>query len=559
MPSSRTVGSSGGVSPSFRSAGPERDHSRRQWGRLSFAAVSVVFAAAQLTVSTPALAQHIEAQSGDSDALAHLTVIKNKSKNIKLDIPFADATVGSPEIADIVPISDRQLYILGKKTGTTNILLYDREKRLIGVVDVEVRMDTGNLEAQIREASGGRGIRVHDVEGTVVLSGNGEDALTVDRAMSVARGLVKDPVNALKLRSSQQVMLKVRFIEASREAARALGVRWFGNFNNRIGGVIGPETQTTKFSVPSGTFGSVGGNNAGTTGIQNNLVPIFDVFSNSFSGGSPVATVIGQLIHSTRGNLQLALSALEENGVTRTLAEPNLVALSGETAEFNAGGEFPYPVVQPGSVGQNAVVTILFKEFGVYLRFTPTVLAQDVISLKLEPRVSELDFSKGITLNGTTIPAIVQRRASTTIELRDGQSFAIAGLMQASSFRDLNEVPWLGSVPVLGALFRSSEFQNRETELVALVTPYIVKPIAPGNKDPRLKTPLDAALVGNDIDYFVMGRQEIPKSPPTYVTPTGQEQPSLGGIAPDAPSPVDPIQQFFSGLFAATPAVSPQQ
>jgi pilus assembly protein CpaC len=243
-----------------------------------------------------------------------------------------------------------------------------------------------------------------------------------------------------------------------------------------------------------------------------------------------------------------------------TLAEPNLVALSGELAEFNAGGEFPYPVVQPGSVGQNAVVTIEFKEFGVYLRFVPTVLSDGVISMRLQPRVSDLDYTNGVTIQGTTVPSIIQRRANTTVELRDGQSFAIAGLMQASSFRDINQVPWLGTVPVLGTLFRSSDFQNRETELVVLVTPHIVKPVPPTGKDPKLKTPLDKSLAANDVDFFLMGRSELPKGPPTYPTPAG-DQPVVEAVAPGAPAvqpppESDPVTRFFDQFFA--PAAPPQ-
>jgi hypothetical protein len=217
------------------------------------------------------------------------------------------------------------------------------------------------------------------------------------------------------------------------------------------------------------------------------------------------------------------LSALEEQNVIRKLAEPNLIAMSGETADFLAGGEFPVPVVSPGNGGLSTV-TITYKEFGVKLSFTPTVLARGVISLKLVPEVSELDFADAVTISGFSIPALTTRRARTTVELRDGQSFAIAGLLQADSTHHQDQLPWLGSVPVLGALFRSAAYQANETELVVLVTPYLIKPVPPGK---QLKTPLDSSLAGNDLDYFLNGQPEVPKTPPFTPNPSGGVQACL--------------------------------
>jgi pilus assembly protein CpaC len=506
------------------------------------AALLAICVLAQLTNLAPAWAERRNAPPHDVEVVAHATVIKNKSKNIKVSVPFADAAVGSSDIAEVVPISDHQLYIVGKKIGTTNVLLYDASQQLIGVVDVEVGMDTSSLQSRIRGASGGGGIHVDDVEGKLVLSGDGGDAQTVERAMNVAKGLGSgDPVNALKLGSPQQVMLQVRFVEANRSAARALGVRWQGIWNNRVAGVVGTQAPTSKFGVPAGTFGTPPGPAP---------VSVVDSVANSVSGASPVATVIAQLVNSSRGNLDVVLSALEEQGVVRRLAEPNLVALSGESADFLAGGEFPVPLVSSASAGALPTVTITYKEFGVKLRFTPTVLARGVISLKLEPEVSDLDPALGVQVGGVAVPGLVTRRARTTVELRDGQTFAIAGLLQAKSGRTVDQVPWLGSVPVLGALFRSSEFQANETELLAFVTPHLIKPVPPGK---QLKTPLDTSLAANDVDFFLGGRAELPKSPPTYTTQTGAEQPVFGGVAPGAPaaSPaaapfLERLQQFFS-------------
>jgi pilus assembly protein CpaC len=361
-----------------------------------------------------------------------------------------------------------------------------------------------------------------------VLSGNGGDSQTVERAMSVAAGLAPaGVVNALKVTTPQQVMLKVRFVEATRTAARNLGVRWeFFKRRGNLAGVVGTQTGTSKFNI----------NNTPFVLNTNGNGSVLDVVGGAAGVGSPFATIITQIVNNSSAKLDVVLSALEEQNVIRKLAEPNLIAMSGETADFLAGGEFPVPVVSPGNGGLSTV-TITYKEFGVKLSFTPTVLARGVISLKLVPEVSQLDFANAVSISGTTIPSLTTRRARTTVELRDGQSFAIAGLLQADSTRGQDQVPWLGSVPVLGALFRSAAYQANETELVVLVTPYLVKPVPPGKKDPQLKTPLDSSLAGNDLDFFLNGQPEVPKTPPFTPNPFTGVQSLFGGIEPGPPLP----------------------
>ena len=212
------------------------------------------------------------------------------------------------------------------------------------------------------------------------------------------------------------------------------------------------------------------------------------------------------------------MTALEEKGLVRRLAEPNLIALSGDSARFLAGGEFPFPVVQPGS-GGFPTVTIEFKKFGVQLAFIPTVLSRGVINLRVEPSVSELDFTNGVTVSGITVPALTVRDARTTVELRDGQSFAIAGLLQTRDRRDLEQVPWIGTVPVLGALFRSTAYIKEETDLVVIVTPRLVAPAAPGQ---QLASPLDDRLPSNDVDFFLNGQPEVRKRYTDFVTTGGE-------------------------------------
>lgn len=517
-----------------------------------------VFAASQFcgqgsaqTKSTARLLDAEAMKAGSVETLLHVTIVEHKSKNLKLATPFEDVAVGAPEIADAVPISDRELYILGKHTGTTNILIYGPEKKLIGIVDVEVKLDTRSLGAKIREASGDRNIDVEDVDGKLVIKGSSGDSETAQRAMQVAAGLgPAGVVNALKVTTPQQVMLKVRIVEADREAARNLGVRWeFFKQNGNLAGVVGSQTGTNKFQVGPGpfAFGPVPPATA---------APVFDVVGGSMGLGSPFATVITQIVNTAGGKLDAVLSALEEQQVIRQLAEPDLVALSGETATFLAGGEYPIPVVSAASAGTLPTVTIEYKEFGVKLNFTPTVLSRGVISLKVLPEVSQIDPTLSVVISGTSVPGLKIRKAQTTVELRDGQTFAIAGLLQSVTNREVDQLPWLGTLPVLGALFRSTQFQQNESELVVLVTPYLVKPVPPGK---QLKTPLDTSLAGNDVDLFLNGRPEVPKQPPAIVNGVGRDQNLMGAIqpgAPDAPPP-NPIAIPVPEPVAVAPAPLP--
>ncbi|MGH6838768.1 MAG: type II and III secretion system protein family protein [Methylocella sp.] len=476
--------------------------------------------------------------AGNIDLLTRVTLVQHKSRNLRLDVPFAVVEVADPDIADARAISDRQLVILGKKIGATNVLLYDTKRQLIGIVDVDVKLDTGSLGAKIREASGGKDIHVDDVNGKIVLRGNSGDSQTVERAMSVAAGLAPaGVVNALKVTTPQQVMLKVRFVEADRTATRNLGIRWaFFKKNGNLAGIVGTQQGSSLFNsslFPAST--SLGGvttttTSAGTTIATTTPASVLDVVPGAGGVGSPFATIITQIVNSKFGSLDAVLSALEEQQIVRQLAEPDLIALSGETASFLAGGEYPIPVVSSGT-GALPTVTIEYKEFGIKLNFTPTVLSRGVISLKLAPEVSSIDEALAVTIGGVSVPGLLVRRAQTTVELRDGQSFAIAGLLQANSTRALDQLPWLGTIPVLGALFRSSQFQQNETELVVLVTPYLVKPVPPGK---QLKTPLDTSLAGNDLDFFLYGRPEVAKTPPAIVNGQGQVQSIAGAIAPGA-------------------------
>ncbi len=453
-----------------------------------------------------------------------LTVAVGKTEDVRIDAPFTDITIGDSDVADISPLTDRTISILGKKIGTTRVTLYAENKSQIGVFDVEVTYDVTRLAAEIGHFSEG-GIKVSSVNGRIMLSGTARDAVTLDRAMMIARQFAPDPIDTVTVLQAQQVMLEVRFVEASRQAGRELGVQWnsFGqNTLSNVGSRL-PANQLpiTQPSVPNGAFQQMTGCNgqAGPNVLCSQL-PISPIAAAGvLSGTAPYGFLLGAL---NRGGLSVdvALNALEQKGLARSLAEPNLVALSGDTASFLAGGEFPIPV--PGSLGS---VTIDYKRYGVGLAFTPTVLKGSLINLKIEPEVSQLDTSHPVQVAGISVPPLIVRRASTTVELRDGQSFVIGGLLQNDSNTAQQQLPWLGDVPVLGALFRSAEYQKNETDLAIIVTPHLVRPIAPGTP---VKTPLDNTLPANDIDFFLMGKSEV--TPADVRMAVGQSQPNVGHV-----------------------------
>jgi len=452
-------------------------------------------------------------RTGGNAILSRLKLTVNKSQTVKVDSAFADVLVGSSDIADVVPISDRTLYVLGKRAGTTNVSLIDSERKLVGLIDVEVRPDTGVIESQVRQSTGDSGLRVESQGERVILGGVAGDAVSVDRAMQVAP---PGTLNLTRVRSPQQVMLKVRFVEVNRNAGRELGARFeFGGRRTlaSVGAYGAANPVSSSGGVISGIVGSAV--NAATT------------------GGVPFASLV-QGFRGNAGQLDLFVSALETKGLLRRLAEPNLIAMSGDRAEFLAGGEIPIPIANQ-SLNGAPQITVSYKEFGVKLGFTPTVLRNGMIHLQLEPEVSDIDPTLAVAVGGgISVPGLTKRRAKTNVELRDGQSFAIAGLLQTNSTRSIDQLPWLGSIPVLGALFRSSEFQERETELVVIVTPSLVNPARPGQ---MLTTPIDTSVPANDVDFFVNGKTELRRNMRQFVNQRGGAIGPHGHILPETQLP----------------------
>ena len=436
----------------------------------------------------------------------HIAITVNKSRTLKFDRAFSTAAIGAPDIADALPLTEMTLYVQGKKVGTTNISVFDEQKHLVAVVDLEVTPDVATLRSKITASTGGRDIRVSSANGEVVLGGEASDALSAARAVDVAKGLSPSApvINAMRVTPSQQVMLKVRILEVDRSAGRDLGINWAGK-NNAAGFATG--------------LGTISGSNP--------PVAASGGFPGSASTATPFGVLLASVVNRSGLNLNLLISALEDKGLVKSLAEPDLVALSGETAKFLVGGEIAVPVVQSSTSGTVPTVTVDWKNYGVGLSFTPTVLNNGLINLQLDPSVSELDTAHAILVNGTLIPGIIERQVHTSIELRDGQSFAIAGLLQAQDTNDISQLPWLGNVPILGTLFRSTNYQKQETDLVIIVSPRLVRPAAPGQK---LATPFDSSLAANDIDLFLMSDTERKKKYTEFVASGGGLQGPYGHI-----------------------------
>jgi pilus assembly protein CpaC len=435
---------------------------RMTYFRMAFLALLTVFG-----VVVPAMAAPpgIRIETANPRFAGEIQLPVNKSRIIRLDQPVTDVLVGSSDVADVLALSDRSVYVLGRKVGSTSLALYGENRSLIAVMDLTVTPDLPTLRQRLHETLPGEGIEVRAANESVVLSGPVSSGERLKQALSVAESFAPGKVtNMLHLAGSQQVMLAVRFAEVQRTIAKELGIH-------------------TNVLMARG-------NDA--LGLVTGVVPFF----------TPFGTLRGVL---NSGNLTLdaTLNALEEKGMVRTLAEPNLIATSGETANFLAGGEFPIPVDRQTTNGVDRI-SIEFKEFGVKLAFTPTVVGLDTINLVVQPEVSAIDRNNGITIQGLVIPGLTTRRARTTVDLRHGESFAIAGLIRSNFTDTIDQLPGLGEVPVLGALLRSSRFQREESELVIVVTPYLVRPGLPG----QLRLPTDTVVPPSQSQLFLSGRME---------------------------------------------------
>lgn len=425
-----------------------------------------------LASPTPLAAETLRVLQGSVSA--PLKVPMNRAVVVESDTPFAELSIANPGIADISTFSDRSIYVLGKTPGRTTLTLLAQDGRLITNVDVQVTPDIAEFKERLQQILPGENIEVRTANDGIVLSGMVSSIVKLDRALDLAERYAPERVsNLMSVGGTQQVMLKVRFAEMQRSVAKNLGVS-LAAAGRRVAG----ETGTWL---------------AGENGIGNPVTVDANTrgaLALGFSAGSVEFAVL--------------LEALETKGVVRTLAEPNLTALSGQEAKFLGGGEYPIPVVTSDGIG------IVYKPFGVELNFTPTVVDGDVINLVINAAVSSIDTTVTVETEGFTVNAFKRRETSTTVEMRDGESFAIAGLLQ-DDFRNLNsQLPWLGDVPVLGALFRSADYQRNQSELVIIITPHLVSP----TRGEVYALPTDRIRLPTEREFFLNGSVAKPASGP---------------------------------------------
>ena len=487
-----------------------------------------VVLAAMLLCAFPLVAQeqitNASFSTGAKEAIP-VNVLVGQSRVISFDSPIERFSVSNPEIAEAVLVTSNQVVVNGKAFGQVNFIAWEKGTGRFVVFDVYVRTNLSLIDSQIRALFPKDDIRLSQANGSVVISGTVSDPRIAAQTQAVVEAAGFKTVNLLEspVKDLKQVQLLVRVAEVNRSRIRDLGSSYayqatpgVGGFAN--GGGPGNVTDITK-GVLGGTFSGL------------NLL------------------VLG-------GNMTTMIRALQTQGALRALAEPNLIAMDGQSASFLAGGEYPVPIVQGGAGGLGNV-TIVFKEYGVRLNFKPTIIDEDHIRLELEPEVSTLDFSNGVKFNGFLIPALRTRRAHTGVELRDGQSFALAGLLDNSETRSLTKIPGLGDIPILGNLFKSTQFQKNETELMFLVTAQMVKPV---NRDdlppiPNVENLKKGSLLG--IDH----KPGQIDGPTGFILKSGAaatgESGTPSSTAPSAPAKeVTPAVSPATGTKAAVPSVS---
>jgi len=432
-----------------------------------------------------------------------INVLVGQSRVINFDRAIGRFSISNPDIAEAVMVRPNQVLVNGKGFGQVNFIAWEKSDDKFIVFDVFVRANLSLIDSQIRALFPKDDIRLSQANGSVVLSGTVTDPTVVAQADSIVQAAGFKTVNMLAspIKDATQVQLQIRVAEVSKNKLRELGSTYAYQGSPGAGGFVNGGGPGSLEGVGNGVL-------TGTFGSTLNLL---------FLGGNSIA----------------AVRALQTNGALRALAEPNLIAMDGQVASFLAGGEFPIPIIQGGGSGN--AVTIQFKEYGVRLNFKPTIIDEDHIRLELEPEVSTIDFANGVRFQGFVIPALRTRRARTGIELRDGQSFALAGLLDNNESRSLSKVPILGDIPILGNLFKSTQFQKQETELVFIVTADLVKPV---NRDdlPTLRgidglkngSPLGMEPKGEGISGASGFTTGSGGNAPAATTPT----PSSGGEAP---------------------------
>jgi pilus assembly protein CpaC len=450
-------------------------------------AIGVSASAQPVTVADESRIIHISASTGATPQ--HISLGLNKAAVIELDRDARDVFVASPTIADAVVRTPRRIFIMSLKIGQTNAIFLDAQGKQIAALEINVGSDVLNLNDQLAHEMPGSKVTAQSLNDNVVLSGTVGSVQDASRAQSLAErftGSADKVVNNLSIEQRQQVLIQVRVSEMSRTISKQLGINLLAN--TTVSGVPLQLATDNQFSLLGRALSDISGGQIGATCTAVGCKGTNDVHAN--------------------------LKALERIGLTHTLAEPNLTAVSGETAKFLAGGEFPVPTARD----RDGNITVEFKPFGIGLSFTPVVLNKGRISLQISTEVSELtnvgafnlaasttvDPTTGLvtTTRGLTLPGLSVRRAQTTVELPSGGSLAIGGLIQQQTKQNLDALPGMKDLPVLGALFRSRDFQNNESELVVTVTAYLVNPVSPT----QIARPDDGYVVPTDLETMLLGR-----------------------------------------------------
>ncbi len=435
----------------------------------------------------------------------NIDLLVGRSTILNVGGVIARVSLTVPDVADALVTAPTQLLIHGKAPGTISLFVWDRAGG-IKTYEVNVRRDLKQLGEQLVQLFPGEPIAVAGNGKDVVLSGTVSSKYVIDKAADVAGGYVEKKENVVNLLKQQegvasnQVLLRVRFAEVSRSAMQELGASLIAN---GVNGQWFGRTTTQQFAAPD--------------------------FDQSKPGGLNFSDFLNVFLFNSKHDIGTVIRALQSKGLFESLAEPNLIAGNGKEASFLAGGEYPYPIVQPSTNGSS--VTIVFKEFGVRLTFTPTVLAGDLINLHVKPEVSTLDFTNGLTLSGFRVPGLSTRRTETEVELEDGQTFAIAGLLNNSVNNTMQKIPGIGDVPVLGYLFKSRAYQKNQTELVVMITPQIIR---------RRGTGASEGLPSLDEPFLTPVGKRTPAPAPYTGSPrfpANQQPKKSGGDEPRAAAP----------------------
>jgi pilus assembly protein CpaC len=439
------------------------------------------------TVASGNTGPNLVASGTDSTGSIHLMV--NRSVVVTTKGTYSRVSVGDPTIVTPILVGPKDILMTAKKPGSTQLIIWDDQNRA-QTIDVTVESDLGTLRQQLAHTFPDVAVDVSSANGTVVLKGRVPTVTVADQIMQVAAPYSPNaPLNLMEVSGGQQVVLQVRFAEVSRSASTNLGFNAFAS------------DGTTRFGWNNGPGGSPIG--AFSSGQQATIDPSVTLFGTGGFGKTA---------------LEYYIQALRTNSLLRILAEPNVMATSGQEADFLAGGEFPYPV--PQSTGGGTAITIEYKDYGVELKFTPVVLGDGHIRLKVAPEVSALDYTNAVTVSGTSVPGLTKRTLSTTVELAEGQTFALAGLLQRQVTASASITPLLGDLPILGTLFRSVSYQDSDSELVVLVTPHLVGAMNPGEvpdaPGEKWRYPTEPELfLNHDLGGPAAEHQEGPNTQPT--------------------------------------------